>query len=61
TMRLGGDYLTGTLDRIYRTAEGHWEVADYKTNNIRAAQVAEAGEKYMMQMKSYAMLMAQLF
>ncbi len=61
TMRLGEDYFTGTLDRIFCNPDGTWEVADYKTNNVRAGEVETAGEKYLMQMQSYAMLMAELF
>ncbi len=61
TMRLGDDFFTGTLDRIFRNAAGHWEVVDYKTNNIAAKKVEETGAKYLMQMKAYALLMARLF
>ena len=61
TMRLGNDFFTGTLDRIFRNPSGDWEVADYKTNNVTATQVAKAGAKYHMQMKAYALLMAQLY
>lgn len=60
-MRLGSDYLTGTLDRIFCNAAGEWEVADYKTNNITAKEVAKTGKKYEMQMQTYALLTAQLF
>lgn len=61
TMRLAEDYLTGALDRIFRNPAGDWEVADYKTNNITAAEVVKTGQKYEMQMKTYALLLAQLF
>lgn len=61
TMRLAGDYFTGTLDRLYRNSEGLWEVADYKTNNIRAGQVQEAGAKYDWQIKAYALLLSRLY
>jgi ATP-dependent helicase/nuclease subunit A len=61
TMRLGSDYLTGTLDRLFRNIAGEWEVADYKTNNITAGEVAKTGKKYQMQMQTYALLTAQLF
>ncbi len=61
TMRLGDDFFTGTLDRVFRNENGNWEVVDYKTNNITAKKVEEIGSKYLMQMKAYALLMAQLF
>lgn len=62
TMRLGEDFLTGTLDRIFKNADGTWEVVDYKTNNVRtASEVKKAGEKYLVQMQSYALLMSQMY
>jgi ATP-dependent helicase/nuclease subunit A len=61
TMRLGSDYLTGTLDRLFRNTAGEWEVADYKTNKITASEVKKIGRKYEMQMQTYALLTAQLF
>ncbi len=62
TMRLGEDFLTGTLDRIFKNADGAWEVVDYKTNNVQTeSEIKKAGEKYLIQMQAYALLMAQLY
>lgn len=61
TMRLGADYFTGTLDRIYRNDHNEWEVVDYKTNRIRADQLKEEGEKYKWQIKAYALLLSRLY
>lgn len=61
TMKLGKDFFTGTLDRIFRNGEGIWEVVDYKTNRVSAARVAATGADYHMQMESYALLIARLF
>ncbi|MEZ4762195.1 MAG: PD-(D/E)XK nuclease family protein [Calditrichia bacterium] len=61
TMRIADDFFTGTLDRVYQNGSGEWEVIDYKTNNIKAAEVQKTGEKYGMQMKGYALLLAQVF
>lgn len=61
TMKLDNDFLTGTLDRIYLSDQGIWEVVDYKTNNIDASDIEKTSEKYQLQRETYAMLMAQLF
>lgn len=61
TMRLGEDYFTGTLDRIFQNEQGAWEVLDYKTNHISAGEVRKTAQKYRMQMESYALLVARLF
>ncbi len=61
TMRLGKDYFTGTLDRIFLNEAHQWEVVDYKTNRVSAGEVESAGKKYEMQMKGYGLLVARLF
>ncbi len=61
TMSLGDDFFTGTVDRIYKTASGNWEVIDYKTNHITAEAVEQVGKKYEMQIKGYALLMSRAF
>jgi ATP-dependent helicase/nuclease subunit A len=61
TMSLGDDFFTGTVDRIYKTAGGNWEVIDYKTNHITAEAVEQVGKKYEMQIKGYALLMSRAF
>jgi hypothetical protein len=60
-MRLGSDFLTGTLDRIFKNEETQWEVIDYKTNRIHVNQVKQAALKYTIQMEIYALLLSQLF
>jgi len=57
TMRLGADYFTGTLDRLFKNADGVWEVLDYKTNRISAGQVKKEAEKYKWQVRAYALLL----
>ncbi len=61
TMSLGQDFFTGTIDRIIKNEQGWWKVIDYKTNHIRADQVAEKAQDYQWQMKGYALLLSQLF
>jgi len=61
TMRLGDDYLTGTLDRIYQNADGEWQVVDYKTNRIKASQVEQESVVYTDQIEAYALLLSKIF
>ncbi|WP_457565879.1 UvrD-helicase domain-containing protein [Caldithrix abyssi] len=60
-MHLGQDFFTGTLDRIIKNKQGLWQVVDYKTNRISAAQVRELARQYEWQMKGYALLLSKLY
>jgi ATP-dependent helicase/nuclease subunit A len=60
-MKLGEDYIGGTLDKIFKNKDGHWEVLDYKTNRIGRSQVAETLERYRIQSQTYALLLAHLY
>ena len=59
--RLGNDFLTGTLDRIYQNESGRYCVIDYKTNRIDKTDVEQTVNKYRVQMDIYALLMAGAF
>ncbi len=61
TARLDRDFITGTLDRLFKNKDGLWEVVDYKTNRITTARVEETAEKYGTQMEVYAFLAGGLF
>ncbi len=61
TIRIGDDYLTGTLDRIFRNEDGFWEVVDYKTNRISAAYVNGESERYKLQIQAYALLISKIY
>ena len=61
TIRLGSDYLTGTLDHIFRNEAGFWEVVDYKTNRISAAEIHQESERYTLQMQAYALLISKIY
>ncbi len=61
TMRLGEDFFTGTIDRLIKNPQGYWQVIDYKTNRISAAQVPAKAKEYDWQMKGYALLLSQLY
>ncbi len=61
TMRLGRDLLSGTIDRLYRNAEGLWEVVDYKTNRIEPDQIDNEASKYEWQIHIYALMLSKLY
>lgn len=61
TAKIGDDYFTGTIDRIYKNEKGLWEVVDYKTNRISPDHVGSTAKKYEWQIKAYAYLLSKLY
>ncbi|TFH00647.1 MAG: hypothetical protein E4H13_06935, partial [Calditrichales bacterium] len=59
--RINGDFLTGTLDRIYRNGQGSWSIVDYKTNNIDKSAVEKTAKRYQVQIEIYTILLASAF
>ena len=55
----GEDFLTGTLDRLFRDSDGVWNILDYKTDRIDRSGVSLRGESYLPQMKFYALLLSR--
>jgi ATP-dependent helicase/nuclease subunit A len=49
-----GTYLRGFIDCLYMDADNRWILVDYKTDNIPAAAVPRAAERYAMQLYVYA-------
>jgi len=60
TMQIGEDYLTGTLDRLIKNADGIWEVIDYKTNRMGSKSPEFLGKHYEWQMRAYALLLSKV-
>jgi ATP-dependent helicase/nuclease subunit A len=58
---LGDDFLTGTLDRVYRDANGVWNVLDYKTDAVTEQTLQQKVEHYEPQLKFYALLVRKFF
>ena len=58
---LGEDFLTGTLDRVYRDADGRWNVLDYKTDAISKINLKQKIDQYTPQVKFYALLVQKFF
>jgi ATP-dependent helicase/nuclease subunit A len=50
------DFLTGTIDRLYRGADGTWNLIDYKTDRISASEIPGRAELYRPQLALYAWL-----
>ncbi len=56
TTAIGEDFLTGTIDRIYRSDSGGWSIVDYKTDNIPFSEIIHRAEGYRPQLSVYALL-----
>lgn len=57
----GDDYLTGTLDRLYKNEEAKWCILDYKTDNINLKNIKTKAKRYYWQMAFYSILVARFF
>jgi len=55
------DYLSGTMDRVYRDASGRFHVLDYKTDRVDADTVLDRAETYWPQLEFYALLVHRFF
>ena len=57
----GDDYLTGTLDRIYKDHEGKWNIVDFKTDGVPARDLGIRAAIYKPQVALYSLLVSQLY
>jgi len=57
----GEDFLTGTIDRLYKDGKGRWCIVDYKTDRVTAAAMNEKAAAYKPQLAFYALLVKKLF
>ncbi len=60
TGTLGEVFVTGTIDRLFRDADGCWHVVDYKTDRIGTESLADRTHRYLPQLKMYAYLVSRL-
>ena len=58
---LGEDFITGTIDRLYKASDGLWTVLDYKTDKVSAESVHERAEMYWTQLRFYAVMVGRLY
>ena len=57
----GEDYLTGTIDRIYKNDHGLWCLIDYKTDNIPPESLESRASHHKPQLLFYALLIQRLY
>jgi ATP-dependent helicase/nuclease subunit A len=57
---LGGDFITGTIDRLYRAPDGLWTVLDYKTDSVSGAEIERRAGAYWAQLDFYALMVRRL-
>jgi len=57
---LGGDFITGTIDRLYRAQDGLWTVLDYKTDRIGPSELEGRADAYWAQLNFYALMVRRL-
>jgi hypothetical protein len=50
-----GRYIRGYIDCLFQSADGAWRVVDYKTNDVRPADVESTIQRYELQLFVYAM------
>jgi len=53
---LGDDFITGTIDRLSRGADGLWTVLDYKTDAVPQAGIRDRADLYWAQLEFYALM-----
>jgi len=58
---IDSDFITGTLDRIYKNDKNEWVVLDYKTNRITERDVDRTAQNYLVQIETYALLIASVY
>jgi ATP-dependent helicase/nuclease subunit A len=56
----GNDFLTGTIDRLYRAPDGLWTILDYKTDTVTVGEASTRAEGYWPQLQFYAVMVARL-
>ncbi len=59
--RLGDNFLTGTMDRIYRDEKGVWNIVDYKTDAVVSSELKKKAQTYEAQLQFYALLIQKYF
>lgn len=55
----GEDFLTGTLDRLYKKSDGKWCILDYKTDNVTLNNIKNKADRYYWQMAFYSILVSR--
>ncbi|PTM59688.1 UvrD-helicase domain-containing protein [Desmospora activa] len=61
TLERDGLRVTGTIDRLHCTRDGHWELVDWKTNDVEADEVEELAQEYLPQLQLYSLAIRQVW
>lgn len=58
---IGRNFLTGTVDRVFKDQQNRWHVLDYKTDSITSSSLDQKAALYEPQLKFYALLVQKFF
>jgi hypothetical protein len=61
SMIFGDDFLTGTIDRLYKDETGNWNIVDYKTDSLHVNEIPAKVNVYEPQLAFYALLIRSLY
>jgi ATP-dependent exoDNAse (exonuclease V) beta subunit len=61
TMAIGEDFLTGTIDRLFKNDSPNWTILDYKTDHISIDDILGQADSYKPQLSVYALLAGSYF
>lgn len=61
TCPLGGDYIMGTVDRVFRDPDGALHIVDYKTDALAEEELESRAREYFPQIDFYAFLASKFF
>ncbi len=61
TVACGDDYLSGTIDRLYKDDEGVWNILDFKTDRVSKTDLSVKAAEYGPQLDLYALLVGRFF
>jgi len=56
-----GRYIQGVIDCLYQDPAGNWHIADFKTNDVTADNVAKVAKQYELQLQVYAIAIERTF
>lgn len=58
---LEDNFITGTLDRIFKANDGNWVIVDYKTDRLKNNDIKKSAETYYYQLGFYALLVSRMY
>ncbi len=61
TVACGSEYLSGTIDRLYKDGDEIWNILDFKTDHVSGGDVSILAGEYGPQLDLYALLVGKFF